>query len=373
MRSRLTPAHYISDELFALEQQRVFRRLWIFAGLHSALSEPGAYLTREIGGVPVVVINQDGTLRAFENLCPHRQMPIFLEDFGQGRAVCPYHGWVFDSEGVVKTIPNAETLYAYTAAERATLRLRPFAVELVGELVFVNLSASPLPIDEQFGPEFRATISSISGHFGAHSIHADIDAAYNWKINYENVLDYNHVPYIHPKTFLPLLDKESGIDPGPAPQHDAQENTSDDLRPLSFHKHSPLKITPAPWHEQVDRYCGAGADVDRYYNTFIYPNVNFISVGGLVFLIQQFHPVAPNRTEVRFTLCAARETRRLPGLPAILWGHLRAEVAVLHEDRGYLEALQKALHTNAPIAEHGIYEHHLIASANAYLRLMEQA
>ncbi|MDF5810287.1 hypothetical protein P4123_30745 [Pseudomonas aeruginosa] len=28
---------------------------------------------------------------------------------------------------------------------------------------------------------------------------------YNFKLNMENVKDYNHVPFVHPKTFLPVM------------------------------------------------------------------------------------------------------------------------------------------------------------------------
>ncbi len=373
MLSRLSPAHYLDQEIFARERTHLFRKLWLFAAFRTALAESDAFATRELGGLPVLLQNCDGEIRAFENLCPHRQMPLQKEAFGQARMACPYHGWVFDLEGKVKTIPHEQRLYAYAPEERKALCLKRYAVREVGNLVFVNLDADPLPFDEQFSPELQRTLADITSHFGSQAVHADLPARYNWKLNYENVLDYNHVPYIHPKTFQPLLregisDARQGL-----PAEDGSDDRAlsvavrtDNLAAQSFWTRSPIRIEPWPWHGAVQRY----GDGDFYYNFFLYPNVNFISLGGLTFLVQQFHPLAPDRTEVRFTLCAAKEARRIPALPAILWGHLKSEVAVLHEDLGHLEALQSHLHADAPRARHGIYEDRLTAVADAYLRLM---
>ena len=55
MRSLLDAKYYTSPEIFAREQERIFRRLWIFAGVATLLAEPDSYITRTIGGVPVVI------------------------------------------------------------------------------------------------------------------------------------------------------------------------------------------------------------------------------------------------------------------------------------------------------------------------------
>lgn len=379
MLSKLTPAHYLSQAIFDQERDRIFRKLWLFAAFRTSVAEPGAFVTRTMAGLPVLLQNCEGNIRAFENLCPHRQMPLQHEPFGQASMVCPYHGWVFDGEGRVKTIPHAEELYSYTQEERERLCLRRYAVRLLGNLIFINLNEDPLPFDEQFTLELQQDLCDISSHFGAQAIHANLPARYNWKLNYENVLDYNHVPYIHPKSFQPLLRqgltgsgqvKAKRFEPepaGPPEKLAGQQGELGSLAAQSFSVQAPIQIEPWPWHASVERY-GKG---DVYYNFFLYPNVNFISLGGLTFLVQQFDPIAPDQTEVRFTLCAARETRRLPALPAILWGHLKSEVAVLNEDIGHLEALQSHLHPDAASANHGVYESRLIAVAATYLRLMK--
>ena len=51
---------YIDPGIFAKEQTYIFRKLWIFAGLRTLLAEPDSFLTRTIGGIPIVIQNFDG-------------------------------------------------------------------------------------------------------------------------------------------------------------------------------------------------------------------------------------------------------------------------------------------------------------------------
>ena len=379
MLSKLTPAHYLSQAIFDQERDRIFRKLWLFAAFRTALAEPGAFVTRTMAGLPVLLQNCDGQIRAFENLCPHRQMPLQHEAFGQARMVCPYHGWVFDGEGRVKTIPHEAELYGFAQEERERLCLRRYGVEVIGNMVFINVAESPIPLDQQFTPDFQLALSEVSSYFAAQAVHVNIPVRYNWKLNYENVLDANHIPYIHPKSFQPLLREGEKIarqaEAGKvsAPVAPANRFSPPDLvaaasklQAQSCLNSSPMRIEPWPWHKLVEPY----GDTDSFHTFSIFPNVNFISPGGLTFIAQQFEPLAPGRTELRMTLTIAREKRRMPGLPALLRTYLKGEAAVVNEDIAYLEALQSHLHGNAPRAQQGRYEDRLRAAAEVYLDLL---
>ena len=362
MHSQLSAEHYISESVFDREQERVFRHLWIYACMRSAVAVDRAFVTRQIGGLPVLIQNEGGEVRAFENACPHRLMPIQTEAFGQRRMTCPYHGWSFDSDGKVKAIPMEQSLFAYNTTERSSLRLKRFATAGIGNLIFVNLSEKPLPIEQQFPPGLIAQLEQISGHFGPLSVNANIPTRYNWKLNFENVLDFHHVPFVHPTSFQPLLRSTPLSQAEPVPVILPNLNS---LADQSFSTSSPMSIQPWPWHKMVDSY---GAP-DTFHNFYLFPNVNFISIGGLVFLIQQFSPLSAGRTQVSFDLCLARERQRIAA-PAILQGHLKGEIDVLMEDVKLLEALQAGLHSGGPRAQHGRYEARLMAFARNYLQLM---
>ncbi|MEZ0232282.1 MAG: aromatic ring-hydroxylating dioxygenase subunit alpha [Methylophilaceae bacterium] len=363
MYSKLSAKHYTDAGIFAQEQKKIFSRLWIFAGLANLLNQPDAFLTRTIADIPIVIQNFSGNIKAFENQCLHRQAPLQQEAYGKRPLACRYHGWSYDGTGHIKNIPHQQALYQFSPEAQDKLCLREFSLEIIGNLIFINLDPNPIDIEEQFTETFRDQLATVSAHFSDQVIHSDIPAAYNWKLNFENVLDYNHVAFVHPRTFRPLLSTE--VVPVSGEVIPPINDTT--LSSLSFATESSIKIEAQTWHTQVDRY----KDTDSYYNFFIYPNVNFISLGGLVFLIQQYDPVSPGKTNVIFSLMTASEKKKIPAMPAILWGHLKGEKRVLDEDIVLLEALQKNLYVDSQRAYHGAYETQLQRFAEVYSRMLE--
>ncbi len=52
MRSRMHSKYYLSQEIFEREQRKIFRRVWLFAGLKTLLRENNCFITRKIAGIP---------------------------------------------------------------------------------------------------------------------------------------------------------------------------------------------------------------------------------------------------------------------------------------------------------------------------------
>jgi len=369
MRSLLAPSDYTSPAVLAGEERCVFRRLWIVAGFRATLDAPDAFLTHRIGGLPIVVQNTSSGLKAFVNRCAHRQSPVQLADFGHRRLACPYHGWVYDDAGRVKSIPGNEANYGFAPGAVSTLGLEPVALRVVGGLVFVNLDPDPQPLEEQFHPAFLERLEQITGVAGDDALFAKFDGRFNWKLNFENVIDWNHVPFVHAGSFAPLLPSMRPPAPGerpacPPPVPDAE--IEDDLRELSYESHSVFEFRKWPWHDAVE----SCAETRSYLNLFIYPNVNYIVMAGVVHTIQQFMPTAPDRTECRLTMALGKRKQRLPAAPAILWGHLKAEKRVVDEDLVVFEGIQRGFADASPHAMHGHYEYRLRRVAKVYRRLM---
>jgi len=355
------------------EQVNIFRSLWIFAGPKQLVSDDNAYITRTIGGIPLVIQNLGGTIRAFENQCLHRRMALQWDPVGQRPLICKYHGWTYDNDLRVKGVPNA-AYYELTDECRRSLRLREFAVREVGNLLFVNLSDPPPPFEGQFSASFVSTMEQASLHFDSEVAYARFDERYNWKLNFENVLHYNHVQFIHPKSFFPILrqrlnaeNNQFELSPRIRPiQAQLDANAPIDLRELSYHSHSPLDVKVDWWASQVDGY----GNVDDYYNWFIYPNVNFCSVHGRMFLIQQFIPTAPGISEYHLWVMTARRRDRRAQFTPLLWALIKAEKKVIDEDAVALEQLQKKMHPQADRCQHGIYEAHIVRMMRWYANVM---
>lgn len=72
----------------------------------------------EILGEKVVLFRDStGTIRCINDVCPHRGAPLHqgwvAEVAGHDCVVCPYHGWAFDAEGILRDVPAAETSEAW--------------------------------------------------------------------------------------------------------------------------------------------------------------------------------------------------------------------------------------------------------------------
>lgn len=148
--SRMDRDVYTDPHRFELERQRVLGTHWILAGRSAQVAEPGDWLTFEGHGEIVVVTRQpDGSVAAFHNVCQHRGPAIVGASTGCGarRFTCPYHGWVYDTKGVVVGVPERED---FDPAHLDGVRAPSVAADEWGGWVWINLAgpdAAPALID----------------------------------------------------------------------------------------------------------------------------------------------------------------------------------------------------------------------------------
>lgn len=354
--------HYTDSRTFLLEQQRLFGKLWLFAGFSSMVAGRNQFFTRHLAGIPVLVQRTQAGVRAFVNQCPHRKSPIQTACSGTRPLVCPYHAWTFGPEGQLRSTPNAR-LYQFDAAEKAALHLQALPVEVVGQLIFVNLGDDPLALSEQFSEDFLAQLRDVSAYLDSHLVYSCHRVRYNWKLNMENVKDFNHVPFIHPKTFFPALKAPVQVPeaclPGEPPASVVQRLRRPDavkLCALSYTGGLPMSSAPAWFAKDCDTY----GDGTHYNNWFVYPNVNFCSVKGGYFLLQQYDPVAPGETDYHLWMMTARRKDTRTDFTALLSTLIRGERQVIAEDTQVLERMQAGFGLHSGQVCHGDYEGMLV-------------
>ena len=104
--SDIPAGRYVDPEFLSLEQDRLWKRSWLYGGHEDQLPEPGSwFLVRNTGSPILIVRDLGGTVRAFYNTCRHRGGPLVKEDAGQSRGfVCGYHGWSYTLEGELTAI-----------------------------------------------------------------------------------------------------------------------------------------------------------------------------------------------------------------------------------------------------------------------------
>ncbi len=151
---------YTDPVRFELERERVLARHWILAGRSEQLVDAGDWITFEGHGETVVVTRQpDRSLAAFHNVCQHRGPAIVGELVGCGakRFTCPYHGWVYDTTGLVVGVPERSD---FDPDHLEGVRAPAVAVDEWGGWVWINMAGpgDAGSLVEAIGPEIGADL-----------------------------------------------------------------------------------------------------------------------------------------------------------------------------------------------------------------------
>lgn len=188
---------YQSEEIFQLEQEKVFDGGWFCAG-PAEMVHDGGYRVPAHLPFPVVLTRENGKLHAFHNVCLHHKAKVASGiDTRAGKLSCPYHGWTYGLDGKLRGTPHLKERPDCLAAG-----LSEMSVAQVGPLLFVNRQP-----EVAFDDTFTELGFDWDNMRGVEARTYTIDC--NWKIYIENYLDGGyHVPILH-KTLTGQLDLSS--------------------------------------------------------------------------------------------------------------------------------------------------------------------
>lgn len=156
---------------------------YIVAESKSLLRRPLAAIA--FGQRIVLFRDNHGHPVALEDRCHHRNAPLSEGSVCQGKIRCPYHGWVYDSDGTLAEIPALEHEDVKTIQTSIT---RYHCIEQQG-YIWVCLSPSPAREKPLFFPYLNQpgwTSFTMKTRFNA-----PVDACL------ENFLDCPHAAHVH--------------------------------------------------------------------------------------------------------------------------------------------------------------------------------
>jgi choline monooxygenase len=195
---RTIPFDWYSDPAVArLEQDRIFRRSWQYAGRAEQVAEAGSFLTCDLGGIPIVVVRgKDEELRALLNVCRHRGSLVCEGEGKRETLQCPYPAWTYGLDGSLRAAPRGDREPGFDKSE---LGLLPARVDTWGPFVFVNPDPEAAPLAEILG-ELPELLASSGGDLGSLRFLERSSSSYeaNWKVCCENFLECYHCQVAHP-------------------------------------------------------------------------------------------------------------------------------------------------------------------------------
>lgn len=196
---------YTDAELFELEMDRLFGRTWLYVGHESQVPRVGDYFTSKIGRQPVVMTrHKDGQIYVLENRCPHKGALVCPERSGHApRLVCKYHGWSFDGDGSLRSLPLRAGYdgTCFDADDPANGMKRLPRVENHRGFVFASLSED-VPDFKTWAGEGLRGFDNVVDRAPDGEIEV-VGNCYrtvlkgNWKTFLENMFDPVHTYFVH--------------------------------------------------------------------------------------------------------------------------------------------------------------------------------
>lgn len=191
------PAERYTSEAFArLERERMWPYVWQFAAREEDLPEPGDFVVFENAGRSWLLSRQDdGSVRAFHNVCLHRGRKLRTEDGTADKFVCPFHGFSWNKDGSFASMPCSWD-FKHLSAEK--LELPDAEVAHWGGFIFLR--------EERGGPTLEEFLAPLPEHFNRWRLEECVTVAWvgkevaaNWKVTSEAFMEAWHTVITHPQ------------------------------------------------------------------------------------------------------------------------------------------------------------------------------
>lgn len=200
-RAETLPARwYTEPEFLNQEAEKIFYKTWQPVGRVEDVMRVGDFFSCEVLDQPLVITrNNEGDLRAFYNVCPHRAAVVAHGRGNRKSLQCKYHGWTYDLNGRLLRAPEFEGVKNWDAD---AVCLRPVRVETWGPWVFVNLDPAAAPMAGVYG-DIAGEIAAAGFNLSAMRLveRRDYLIDCNWKVYVDNYLEGYHLPIAHPGLF----------------------------------------------------------------------------------------------------------------------------------------------------------------------------
>ena len=367
---------YLSNELFALEQEHFFANTWNYVGHESQISSHGDYLTQEIGGRPLIVVRHlDGSVRVVMNRCAHKGSRLVSADCGNtGKFFrCPYHAWTFKTDGSPLAIPLKNgydgTRLSECESGRGLVPVRH--VRTYRGFIFVKLNDAGPDFETYFGD----SLSSID-NMADRSPEGELEIAggclrfvhdCNWKMFIENLNDTMHPMVVHQSSAGTAKQMWAG-QPEDAPKPMAIEQFVPFMSDYKFfedmgvqvydngHSYSGVRFSIHSKYKPIAGYDEAMAKTYGFeraakiigtvrHNTVYFPN---LTIKGAIQSIRVARPIAVDKTLVESW------TFRLKGAPPEMLARttmynrlINSPFSVVgHDDLHAYRGIQQGLHAS---------------------------
>ncbi|GGB90927.1 (2Fe-2S)-binding protein [Novosphingobium endophyticum] len=153
---------FLSRDYLEAEKKKLWPKVWQMVERESDLPNPGDWMTYNVADESVIVLRKDdGSLKAFHNVCPHRgRQLVSVPDLLPGKVhdvrgnnrknfICGFHGWTYDLDGNNTYILDPQDWGGKLTPDMTCLS--EVKVDTWGGYIYINMDPDCVPLKEWMG------------------------------------------------------------------------------------------------------------------------------------------------------------------------------------------------------------------------------
>ena len=158
----------------------------------------------------------DGSVKAFDNVCLHRQSQVVTGCGSAKRFTCPYHAWTYDNTGRLVGLPGREGFPDVTLKSDGLTELP--ATEFAGFLWVALDPGATLDVAAHLGPLADELDSWGIGRWSPLGEKV-LDCPINWKLAVDTFAENYHFATVHRQTFATIARSNCTVFDSYGPHH----------------------------------------------------------------------------------------------------------------------------------------------------------
>ncbi|MDJ0614827.1 MAG: aromatic ring-hydroxylating dioxygenase subunit alpha [Rhizobiaceae bacterium] len=186
---------YADQDFFEHETKTVLKGGWHCAGRVDEVPNVGDYFTFNLLGEPIIIVRAPNGINALSNVCRHRGMRLAEGSGNTKRFVCPYHAWIYDTDGALLRATRMKN----SGFDPKNCKLGEFHILERFGFIYICLAEN--------APDFDQSVSGLETLISEyepenyHLVHTATEIwNTNWKCLVENFMEGYHLSVVHPET-----------------------------------------------------------------------------------------------------------------------------------------------------------------------------
>lgn len=264
---------YFDNSSFNKEKNFYLKKTWFIVAHDCEFQKNNDFKTLELFGNPIVVYKFQNGIKAFSNVCLHRNSIIKDKVSGNEKFVCPYHFWSYDDEGKIKNIPLKEKCFQ-NKSDLSNMSLKKWKIDFCGKFLFITSNLNKVSLKDFLGTDYN-NLKSLSNKIKSLVSSSRWIWNSNWKLCIENSIDEYHAVFVHQTTFKHILNQK--------PKYKYSNNVMTMEMPLRENYVKKFKKFSSKFN-------------DTYKHILIFPLSTVASTMEHSFYLQRYTPISLEKT-----------------------------------------------------------------------------